>query len=59
MAGELCTLGLENARLEVGFSRSAEPTAAGYDILEFLFSANPEEPMKSLSKIASVGKCPG
>lgn len=56
VAGELCTLGLENARLEVGFSRSAEPTAAGYDILEFLFSANPGEPLKSLSKIASGGE---
>ena len=56
VAGELCTLGLENARLEVGFTRSAEPTAAGYDILEFLFSANPGEPLKSLSKIASGGE---
>ena len=56
VAGELCTLGLENARLEVGFSRSAEPTAAGYDILEFLFSANPGEPLKPLSKIASGGE---
>lgn len=56
VAGELRTLGLENARLEVGFTRSAEPTAAGYDILEFLFSANPGEPLKPLSKIASGGE---
>ncbi|MGB4043694.1 MAG: DNA repair protein RecN [Thermacetogeniaceae bacterium] len=56
VAAELRSLGLENARLEVGFTRSAEPTAAGYDILEFLFSANPGEPLKSLSKIASGGE---
>jgi len=56
VAAELRTLGLENARLEVGFTRSAEPTAAGYDLMEFLFSANPGEPLKPLSKIASGGE---
>ena len=31
-------------------------TSAGYDIPEFLFSANPGEPLKPLAKIASGGE---
>lgn len=56
VAAELHGLGLENARLEIGFTQSSEPTAAGYDIPEFLFSANPGEPLKPLAKIASGGE---
>jgi DNA repair protein RecN (Recombination protein N) len=56
VASELRPLGLENARLEIGFKQSPEPTAVGYDIPEFLFSANPGQPLKPLSKIASGGE---
>lgn len=53
---ELHGLGLENARLEIGCTLLPEPTPAGCDKLEFLFSANPGEPLKPLAKIASGGE---
>lgn len=48
-------LALERAKLEVSISIS-EPTAKGIDRVEFLFSANPGEPVKPLSKVASGGE---
>jgi DNA repair protein RecN (Recombination protein N) len=56
LAAELHGLGLENARLEIGFTRAAAPSAAGYDLPEFLFSANPGAPLKPLARIASGGE---
>jgi DNA repair protein RecN (Recombination protein N) len=56
VAAELHGLGLENVRLEIGFTQLQEPTAAGYDKPEFVFSANPGEPLKPLAKIASGGE---
>lgn len=56
VAGELHGLGLDHARLEMGWELSPAPTPAGYDLLEFLFSANPGEPLKPLAKIASGGE---
>lgn len=56
VAAELHGLGLENARLEIGCTLSPEASPAGYDMPEFLFSANPGEPLKPLAKIASGGE---
>lgn len=56
VAAELHGLGLTNACLQIGFTLSPEPSASGYDKLEFLFSANPGEPLKPLAKIASGGE---
>ncbi|MDD3315083.1 MAG: DNA repair protein RecN [Syntrophaceticus sp.] len=56
VAAEFHGLGLEKASLEIGWAESANPTAAGYDMPEFLFSANPGEPLKPLAKIASGGE---
>lgn len=56
VAAELHGLGLDEARLEIGWTLSVDPTSAGYDIPEFLFSANPGEPLKPLAKIASGGE---
>lgn len=57
-----CTqLGLEKARLSVQISAPDSPDAsllspAGFDTVEFLFSANPGEPLKPLRKVASGGE---
>lgn len=56
VATEFLGLGLDEARLEIGWTLSPDPTSAGYDIPEFLFSANPGEPLKPLAKIASGGE---
>ncbi len=56
VVSELYGLGLENASLKIGITELQEPTVTGYDRLEFLFSANPGEEPKPLSKIASGGE---
>lgn len=48
-------LSMGKARLEVSM-KPCEPTAAGADEVEFLFSANAGEPPKPLAKIASGGE---
>jgi DNA repair protein RecN (Recombination protein N) len=48
-------LSMGKARLEVSM-KPCEPTAAGADEVEFLFSANAGEPTKPLAKIASGGE---
>ncbi len=53
---ELSELGMKNATLEVDFSNTDSISAQGYDDVEFLFSANTGEPVKSLSKIISGGE---
>ncbi|AFV11827.1 DNA recombination/repair protein RecN [Thermacetogenium phaeum DSM 12270] len=53
---ELEGLGMENARLEIGWKVLSDPGPKGYDEVEFLFSANPGEPLKPLAKIASGGE---
>lgn len=53
---EFAALGLDNARLEVNIAPGDTLTPAGTDDVEFLFSANPGEQLKSLRKVASGGE---
>ncbi|WP_281886693.1 DNA repair protein RecN [Paenibacillus sp. YYML68] len=62
MAGEIMTelreLQMERTQFKVHFNTEHERrfTPDGADLVEFLISANPGEPMRSLSKIASGGE---
>jgi DNA repair protein RecN (Recombination protein N) len=47
---------MERARLEVGFQTDEDGSADGIDRVEFLFSANPGQPMRPLARIASGGE---
>ena len=59
---ELCGLGLSNSKFKIDFK--TEPTFPdcsfesenGFDDIEFLFSANSGEPLKSLSSVISGGE---
>lgn len=53
---ELDSLGMEKARFDILWEKRKEPSPMGYDRIEFLFSANPGEPLKPLVKIASGGE---
>lgn len=53
---ELRSLGMEHARFDIKWDKLDEPAPTGWDCLEFLFSANPGEPLKPLAKIASGGE---
>ena len=59
---ELSDLGMEKTRFQIQFeplaqdSKPAMPTPDGDDIVEFLISPNPGEPLKPLAKIASGGE---
>jgi len=53
---ELKFLGMDNASFKIGWQTLSEPGPTGYDQMEFLFSANPGEPLKPLAKIASGGE---
>jgi len=52
---QLKDLALERARFQVTFGRK-EADATGCDDAEFFFTANPGEPLRPLSKIASGGE---
>lgn len=52
---ELCDLGMEKTRFEVQLS-PCEPSAMGAERVEFLFAANPGEPLRPLARIASGGE---
>jgi DNA repair protein RecN (Recombination protein N) len=54
--GELQGLGMKNARFGARWESTPEPRRWGSDQLEFLFSANPGEPLKPLARIASGGE---
>jgi DNA repair protein RecN (Recombination protein N) len=55
---ELSELGMEKTRFKVNFAGTKETFSEnGTDILEFLISPNPGEPLRPLSKIASGGEC--
>jgi DNA repair protein RecN (Recombination protein N) len=56
VVAQLQTLALEHARFDVGFERDELGTAAGVDTVEFLFSANPGQPLRPLARIASGGE---
>ncbi|MEB3158100.1 MAG: DNA repair protein RecN [Synechococcus sp.] len=48
-------MGLANVRFEVAIS-SCEPSEHGADAVQFLFSANPGQPLAPLSEVASGGE---
>lgn len=49
-------LGMADARMDLHLIDSAEPTPNGADEMEFYFSANPGEPLRSLRDTASGGE---
>jgi DNA repair protein RecN (Recombination protein N) len=53
---ELGALQIPKARLEVSLESLEEPGPDGSDRVEFLFSANPGEPLAPLRKVASGGE---
>lgn len=61
MTGQLRDLGMEKTIFRVSFStpasgKKAIPTVHGDDMIEFMISPNPGEPLKPLGKIASGGE---
>ncbi len=52
----LLDLGMEKAKFEIYFEKKDVVTITGWDKVEFMFSANPGEAIKPLSKIASGGE---
>jgi len=54
--GELSGLGMGKARFEVKLDRLPAPGPKGLEKAEFMFSANPGEPPRPLSKVASGGE---
>ncbi len=49
-------LGLGNARLSLCLTELNKPNGHGLDDIEFLFSANPGQPLRPLGKVASGGE---
>ncbi len=56
ITGMLQRLGMPHARFEAAIRRLEEPGAAGYDNMEFLFSANRQVPPEEISRCASGGE---
>lgn len=56
VAEELADLAMEKARFEVRLESLAEPESKGGEHCQFYLSANPGEPPKPLSRIASGGE---
>jgi len=53
---ELAFLGMKKARFEISLEKTAEPSAEGWDKVEFMFQPNPGEDLKPLKDIASGGE---
>lgn len=53
---ELADLAMTATRLSVSITPRPDPNASGGDVIEFLISPNPGEPLKPLAKIASGGE---
>lgn len=51
----LKTLGMPGARLDIAL-QPCQPSADGNEQVEFLFTANPGQPLKALAKVASGGE---
>lgn len=49
-------LGMGNARLQLAMTALDKPSSHGLDDIEFLFSANPGQPLRPLGKVASGGE---
>ena len=56
VVAELAGLAMDKARLEIGFGRVESGSNDGIDRAEFLFSANPGQEVRPLTKIASGGE---
>lgn len=56
LTGYLAQLGMASARFEVRLEPVAAPGRTGADRVQFLFSANPGEPLKDLNEVASGGE---
>jgi DNA repair protein RecN (Recombination protein N) len=56
VVGQLQKLAMERAQFAVGFEREGTGNAQGVDRVEFLLSANPGQPPRSLARIASGGE---
>jgi DNA repair protein RecN (Recombination protein N) len=56
VVSHLHSLAMEKARFEAHFSADESGSASGTDKVEFLLSANPGQPPRPLSKIASGGE---
>jgi DNA repair protein RecN (Recombination protein N) len=54
--GELGELGMKDARFEARFADETTLSAAGFDAVEFYFSANAGEEPRALARIASGGE---
>ena len=52
---ELSQLNMPNLKFAVAVEPVDKPTPKGLDDIEFLFSPNPGEPLKPISRIASGG----
>ncbi len=52
----LAQLGMAEARFETVFTELKQPSAHGGERVRFAFSANPGEPLKDLSEVASGGE---
>jgi DNA repair protein RecN (Recombination protein N) len=53
---EIQQLAMQHAVVQVAFEPLAEPRASGCEKVEFLFSPNPGESLRSLGKVASGGE---
>lgn len=49
-------LGMQGGRFEISLLQQDRPTLQGLETVEFLVSANPGQPLKSLAKVASGGE---
>ena len=56
MAGRLIPLGMPNVRFQVEMGLKKEPGAQGEDTVNFLFSANKNGALQSISSVASGGE---
>ena len=56
IVNELKQLGMKSSKFEVKMQKLQEPTSNGIDNVEFIFSANKGQELKSLSKTASGGE---
>lgn len=56
ISAELNELLMPHVKFKVSFNATLEPTPRGADLVEFLISPNPGEPLKPLVKIASGGE---
>ena len=56
VVSHLQTLAMERTRFEVGFTTDENGSEEGVDLVEFLISANPGQPLRPLARIASGGE---